>query len=98
MEGRKRYVTTWRNKWLTAEAKSIEEMIEMLRSAADNLDQMRRDGVVLDDDGGVSDDHARLVSMDPSVAAKYGLVDESEYWEGIDQHEDQTPDVGPANA
>ena len=79
-ESRRRYITTWRNKWLTAEAKSIEDMISKLRSAADHLDQMRKDGVVLDDKGGVGDDDAHLVTMDPKVAEKYGLVDEFDYW------------------
>ena len=30
-QGKKRYETLWRNKWLTSEAKSIDEMIESLR-------------------------------------------------------------------
>jgi hypothetical protein len=80
-EARKRYVTTWQNKWLTSEAKSLEEMIKMLRLAANRLDQMLKDGVVLEDDGGVGDDYAKLVTFDPKVAEKYGLVDESEYWD-----------------
>ena len=87
-EARKRYVTTWRNKWLTAEAKSIEDMIAMLRAAADELDQMRKDGVVLEDNGGVGDDYAHLLATDPKVAEKYGLVDESEYWELDEEDED----------
>jgi hypothetical protein len=96
-EARKRYVTMWRNKWLTAKAKSIEEMISMLRSAADHLDQMRKDGVVLEDDGGVGDDYAHLVTMDPKVAEKYGLIDESEYWEGNEEDEDEKSEDNPAN-
>ncbi|MBM4000699.1 MAG: nucleotidyltransferase family protein [Planctomycetes bacterium] len=92
-EARRRYVTIWRNKWLTAEAKSVEEMIRMLRSAADRLDQMRKDGVVLDDESGVGDDYARLVTTDPTVAEKYGLVEESEYWE--DEEEDAEPSESP---
>jgi len=95
-EARKRYVTTWRNKWLAAEAKSIEDMISMLRAAADQLDQMRKDGVVLDDNGAVGDDYAHLVTMDAKVAEKYGLVDETEYW-GVDD-EDEAPDDGPTGA
>jgi hypothetical protein len=95
-EARQRYVTTWRNKWLTAEAKSIEDMISMLRAAADQLDQMRKDGVVLDDNGGVGDDYAHLVTMDTKVAEKYGLVNESEYW-GIDDA-DEEPEDAPTDA
>jgi hypothetical protein len=96
-EARKRYVTTWRNRWLTAEAKSLEEMIGMLRSAADHLDQMREDGVVLETDGRVGDDHAHLVTMDPKIAEKYGLIDESEYWAENEEGEDERPDHNPAN-
>lgn len=94
-EARRRYVTTWRNKWLTAQAKSIEDMISMLKSAADHLDQMRKDGVVLDDDGGVADDYARLVTTDPKVAEKYGLVEESEYWGRDEEDEDEEPSDRP---
>lgn len=90
-EARRRYVTTWRNKWLTAEAKSVDDMIEMLRSAAAHLEQMRDDGVFLEDDGGVGDDYARLVTTDPKVAEKYGLVDESEYWGADEEAEGAGP-------
>jgi hypothetical protein len=31
--------------------------------------------------------------MDPRVAEKYGLIDESEYWEG--QNEDDEPEENP---
>jgi hypothetical protein len=86
-EARKRYVTTWRNKWLTSEAKSVDDMIKMLRSAAEYLEQMRNDGVFLEDDSGVGDDYAHLVTTDPKVAEKYGLVDESEYW-GMDEDDE----------
>ena len=79
MQARKRYVTNWTNKWLTAEAKTVEEMVSMLRSAADELDRMLKDGVILD--GGVGDDDARLITTDAKVAEKYGLVEESEYWD-----------------
>jgi hypothetical protein len=80
---RTRYVTRWRNKWLTADAKSIEDMTASLRAAAETLDAMRRDGVVLDDDSGVGDDYATLWTSDPAVAKKYDMVDEAEFW-GVD--------------
>lgn len=79
-QSRKRYVTDWRVTRLVSQALSIEDMISQLRSAADLLDQMQRDGIRLENDGGAPDDHARLVALDPDIAAKYGLVDESEYW------------------
>ena len=70
-----RYETVWRNKWLTAEARSIEEMVADLRSAASELEAMAKDGVVLDPENleAVEDDHAFLITEDPVVAAKYGF-------------------------
>lgn len=85
-QARTRYVMTWRNKWLTAKAASIEDMIRELRSAADSLDQMRKDGVVLED-GGTQDDYAQLVTTDPEIAKKYDMVDESEYWDEDEEDE-----------
>ena len=49
----KRYITLWRNKWLTAEAESLEDMIAGLQSAADTF-AMLADGVTLDPEGGTS--------------------------------------------
>ena len=95
-QARKRYVTTWRNKWLTSEAKSLEEMIAMLRAAAEQLDEMRRDGVILEDNGGVADDYAQLVTTDPKIAAKYGLIDESEFWGDDQDDEDDSMDEPPS--
>jgi hypothetical protein len=88
-QARKRYVSVWRNKRLTPKANSIEEMISLLRRAADDLEKMRRDGVVLDDDGGAADDYARLVTTDPKIAEKYGLVDEDEYWDTGENDEEE---------
>ena len=90
IQGRRRYITTWRNKWVTAGAKSIEDMILHIRVAADQLERMRADGVVLDDNGSIADDYAQLVTTDPNVAAKYGLIDESEYWGTRDDEIDKS--------
>ena len=80
-QGKKRFVTLWRNKWLTANANSMEDMITSLRNAAETLEAMRRDGVFLDDHGSVADDYARLVTTDSAIANKYDMVEESEFWE-----------------
>lgn len=79
-QARTRYITLWRNKWLAAEAKTIDQMIVLLREAADTLEAMRRDGVVLEDDGGIADDYGHLVTTDPEVAKKYDMMEESEFW------------------
>lgn len=89
-EGSKRFVELWRNKWLTAHAKTLDEMIAALRSAADQLEAMRRDGVTLDPNGGTGDDYAQLLTTDPDVAKKYDMVEESEYWgDGEDDLDDE---------
>ena len=77
-QGKKRYETLWRNKWLTSEAKSIDDMIASPR-AADVLDEMRKAGVTLEDNGGAGDDYATLATTDPEVAKKFGMEEEREY-------------------
>ena len=69
-----------RNKWLTADAKSLEDVIAGLQSAADKLREMFADGVTLDPGRGTSDDYAYLVTSDPVIAKKYDMHDEKEFW------------------
>ncbi|MGA2443469.1 MAG: hypothetical protein ABSH08_21155 [Tepidisphaeraceae bacterium] len=78
---RRRYVKLWRNKSLTLDSKTIDEMIQTLRKAADTLAAMLADGVTLDPAGGTSDDYALLVTENSDVAAKYDMHEESEFWE-----------------
>ena len=85
---KKRYVMLWRNKFLTTNAESIDDMIGSLQTAAAELKAMRDDGVFLDPDGGISDDYANLVTTDPKIADKYGMVEESEFF---DEGEDESP-------
>ena len=97
----KRYVTLWRNKWLTAEAKSLEDMIEGLQSASDLLRAMLADGVALDPQGGTSDDYAHLVTTDPVIAKKYDMHDEKEFWgdeEEEEKHETDEDGGSPGRA
>lgn len=93
-QARTRYITLWRNKWLTAQAETLDEMIMSLKGAARDLDSMRRDGVVLEEGDGTADDYALLVTTDPDVAKKYGMLEESEFWsvdeEGSDEEEDDS--------
>jgi hypothetical protein len=77
---KKKYVTLWRNKFLTIEATKIDQMIESLRGAQQTLEAMRSDGVYLDPEGGTSDDYAYLVTHDPEIAKKYDMHEESEFW------------------
>ena len=80
----------WRNKWLTSDAKTIEDMIASLRQAAEHLDEMRTAGVTLDHTSGVGDDYAKLVTTDPDVARQFGMEEEREY---LDEEDDENPDA-----
>jgi hypothetical protein len=78
---RKRYIRLWRNKFLTLDAESLDDMIAALDSAAAQLRQMQDDGVVLDPEGGTGDDYALLVTFDRAVAEKYDMHEESEFFD-----------------
>lgn len=81
----KRFVRLWRNKFLTSDATSLDEVIAILAGAVEELRQMQADGVVLDPDGGTGDDYARLVTSDPRIARKYDMHDESEFFDREDE-------------
>jgi len=66
------YSCTWCNKWLTAEAKTIADMVEQLREAADELEAMQRAGVKLDPQG-CPDDYAYLYTKNAKVAKRFGF-------------------------
>ncbi len=87
---RTRYVRLWRSRFLTLEATSIDDMIGVLAGAADELRRMKSDGVALDPAGGTADDHAMLVTMDPAVAERYDMHDESEFFGDEDDTESDT--------
>lgn len=84
----RRYIQLWRNKFLTIQAQSIDEMIESLQDAADTLRRMRDDGVTLHNLGGTADDYSQLVTTDPGVARKYDMHDESEFWDAGESESD----------
>ncbi len=76
----RRFIKLWRNKWLTSKAATLEEMVGGLRSAAQTLEAMLKDGVTLDVSvGGVADDYAHLVTTDPEIARKYDMQPEEDF-------------------
>lgn len=83
----KRYLMLWRNKWLTSQATTIDDMVRSLRDAAATLEAMKADGVVLEPDGGTEDDYAHLVTTDPAVAKKYGMHPEDEFFSDEEDEE-----------
>jgi hypothetical protein len=75
-QAKRRYVTVWPNERLAKDARLLEAM--------------QHDGVVLERDESAAHDRTRLVTTDPEVAAKYDMVEESEFWgEGEDDEREQ---------
>jgi hypothetical protein len=65
-------------------------MIKSLRAAADQLDEMRKAGAILDDSSGIADDYATLATTDPNVVSNFGMEDEREY---LDEEDDEGTDA-----
>jgi hypothetical protein len=70
------YSTIWRNKFLTTDSRTLDDMIERLEAAVAELQGMKKAGVVLQ--GGAEDDYATLVTTDPVVAGRFDM-NEKEY-------------------
>lgn len=92
----KRYMTIWRNKFLTVHTNSFDEMIESLSGAVETLKAMRADGVMFDPEGGTADDYVHLYTTDPIVARKYDMHDEADFW-GDDERGDKSESEPPHN-
>lgn len=71
-----RYYLIWRNRLLTSEAESIEDMVAALEEAAQTLREMQEAGVWLN--GGTEQDYAYLVTEDEDVALEYGFEPEDQ--------------------
>jgi hypothetical protein len=72
-----RYMTIWRNKFLTVDANTLGEMARKLKAAAAELEAMHATGKVTLE-GAVGDDYAELVTTDPEVAKEFGFTEEDE--------------------
>lgn len=69
-----KYQMTWTNDSLTAEAESVEDMIEAHQAAIDKLKNMRSDKMEFDCEDAIND-YIVVGTNDPLLAEKYGLVD-----------------------
>lgn len=61
------YETIWRNKWLTADAKSIDDMIAALEGAIEELEEIKDSGIE-GDFSSASDDYIFFRTDDPKMA------------------------------
>lgn len=75
----KKYTSTWRNKWITSDASSIDDFIETYEGLAEMMRRWKSEGIILDPDiiGGVGDDYAQFCTYDESVALKEGFEEDT---------------------
>ena len=85
----KRYVRPWRGAPLTPDARTIDDLIEALGDAADELRRMKADGVTFEPRRDGQARRAYLVTADAAVAERYDMHEESEFFELEDA---DTPD------
>lgn len=69
---KKIYETLWRNKYLTLNAKSIDDMIEAFKSAIEELTLMKEDGLEGEFDG-AGDDYIYFKTSDSKLAVKHEM-------------------------
>ena len=73
----------WSSKYMMVDAKTIDDMIVIFKSAAEELEAMRDDGVELRFDVGVSRGNALLVTDDDDVARRYRFrISDHQGWAG----------------
>ena len=83
------YERLWRNKWLTPNSTSIDDMIQRHLDAVEELRGMQQKGVAIDVSN-AGDDFITLLTTDPQVAKEFGF-DEMDV-EDVDDVEDDHPE------
>lgn len=76
----KTYELLWRNKFLTIDAKSFDDIIKGLESAVKILKEMKKTNKITYD-GGADDDYARFITTDKGIADKFGFEEIDEMYE-----------------
>ena len=88
---------TWRNKWITAHAGSIDDFIKTFETLANKFRQWKEWGIRLIEDGAVSNDYATFVTDNVNIAIKAGFTfymgddRENEYLETLSGKEIKVP-------
>ena len=74
----KKYITTWRNKWLTSKAGNIDDFIKVYEETAELMRRWKSEGIIIDPDiiGSFGDDYAQFCTYDERVAIKEGCEEE----------------------
>jgi len=65
-----KYVSTWRNKWITAGATSIDDFIKTFEGLAKMFKEWKELGIQLDPESSTGDDYAEFYTENMDVAIK----------------------------
>ncbi|MFX1305155.1 MAG: hypothetical protein ACFFBV_13035 [Promethearchaeota archaeon] len=90
-------MTTWRNKWITSDAKTIDDFIDTFEFLAKKFKQWKEWGIELHDDGGVGDDYVTFITDNMDVAIRAGFTfymggnHKDEYLETLSDEEIKVP-------
>lgn len=76
----KKYELVWRNKWLTSGAKSGQEMVDMLKAAAEQLAELAGEKEIWSNMTAAGDDYVYFYTHNKNIAKKHGF-DEVEDFE-----------------
>ena len=90
-EQRKKYIMTFRNKWITSNAGSIDDFIKIYEDIAGLMRRWKEKGIILDPDilGAVGDDYAQYCTHDEAIAQQEGF--QEEVLEDYDNEESYSP-------
>ncbi len=69
-----RYVSTWRNKWITSDASSIDDFIKTFEAVVKMFKEWKEMGINLGPDSSTGDDYAEFYTDDMDVAIKAGFT------------------------
>ena len=76
-DGRKKkmtkYYRIWQNRYITANAKNIDDFIEKFESLTQVLKKWKEEGVYLDPDSNIEDDQAIFITTDMQIANEEGF-------------------------
>lgn len=68
------FMTTWRNKWITSNATTIDDFINTFEALAKKFKDWKESGIQLLDNGGVEEDYATFFINDMDVAIRAGFA------------------------
>jgi len=89
------YEMIWRNKWTTANATSIDDMIGALMRSIEELQEMKKDKIEGDFQG-AEDDYIFFRTTNFELAQKYGMYED--LWEEEEYDEEELMEEGQENS